>query len=205
MIEIAPDHVIDNEQAPHLREAFVSGQSVYDGGLLKVYRDQIELPDGQTSCREYVKHPGAVMVMALLDDGRVVVERQYRYPMGRVMLEFVAGKLDPAEEPFVCAQRELKEETGYRASQWAYLGAIHPLIAYSTEVIHIFLAKGLQAGPPQRDVGEHMDVGAIHPSGLVQAVLSGQVTDGKTVAGVFWLERYLSGALTVSWLTPSQI
>ena len=113
----------------HLYEERVSSEAAYDGRFLKIRNDVVRLPNGNTSTREYVVHPGAVVVIPLLDDGRVLLERQYRYPIGRVMTEFPAGKLDPGEDPLACGKRELLEETGYTATQWARAGALHLCIA----------------------------------------------------------------------------
>ena len=130
----------------HLREEQVSGQQVFSGRLLDVRCDTVRLPNGHLATREYIVHPGAVMVVPILDDGRLVVERQYRYPLGRVMLEFPAGKLEHREPPLNCAVRELAEETGYRASEWARAGVLHNAIAYSSEGIEVWFARGLTAG-----------------------------------------------------------
>ena len=119
----------------HLREETLHSGQVYRGAFLDVRRDQVRLPDGGSAQREYIVHPGAVMVVPLLDDGRLVVERQWRYPLARAMLEFPAGKPEPGEPPLRCAVRELAEETGYRAAEWARAGALHNAIAYSNEGI----------------------------------------------------------------------
>ena len=119
----------------HLKETLVRAEQAWHGRFLDVRRDTVALPDGKQATREYIKHPGAVMVVPLLPDGRVLMERQFRHPMQRVMLEFPAGKIDPGEAPFTCAVRELAEETGYRAAEWARAGILHNAIAYSTEGI----------------------------------------------------------------------
>ena len=141
----------------HLVEARVASTSVYDGHFLKVFRDTVRLPGGCTAQREFVRHPGAVMVVPLADDGRLVLERQHRYPLDRVLLEFPAGKLDPGESTLHCAQRELLEETGYRAREWAHAGRMHNAPAYSTEFIEIWFARGLVAGEQQLDEGEFIE------------------------------------------------
>lgn len=144
-------------------------------------------------------HPGAVVVIGLLDDGRVLLERQFRYPVGRVMTEFPAGKLDAGEQPLICAQRELLEETGYSAREWAYAGPMHLAIGYSDEVIHIFFARGLTAGERQLDADEFLDVCSMTADELLDGVRSGQVTDAKTLSCCLWLQNVQSGAWPLEW------
>ena len=137
-------------------EKTIASKRVYDGVLLKVNADRVRLPDGGESVREFVEHPGAVMVIPLLADGRVVMERQYRYPLKREFIEFPAGKIDPGEEPLATAKRELREETGYEAAEWAHLTTIHPLIAYSDERIEIFAARKLTLQSASLEAGEFL-------------------------------------------------
>jgi ADP-ribose pyrophosphatase len=183
----------------HLIETLVESQPLCDGRFLKARCDTVRLPNGALSTREYVVHPGAVVIIPILDDGRVLMERQFRYPIGRVMHEFPAGKLDPNEDPFVCAQRELLEETGYTATQWASAGALHLAIAYSTEIIHIYFARGLVAGPAQLDQDEFLEVYATDPEAVFQACRTGQITDAKTLTCTLWLQNVLSGAWQLDW------
>lgn len=187
----------------HLIEEKTESVELLKGHFLHAFRDTVRLPDGSTATREYVVHPGAVMVVPLLDDGRVLLERQFRYPMGRVMVEFPAGKIDPGEEILACAQRELLEETGYTAREWARAGVLHPVISYSTEFIDIWFARGLQAGPRQLDAGEFLEVFDATPAELLQWCRDGLVTDGKTLTAALWLQNVLSGAWTLNW-QPSQ-
>jgi ADP-ribose pyrophosphatase len=183
----------------HLVETCVRSEQVYQGNFLDVRRDEVRLPDGRTATREHVRHPGAVMVVPLLDDGQLVVERQYRYPMGRVMLEFPAGKLDPGEPGLQCAIRELAEETGYRAREWAYAGILHNAIAYSNEGIEVWFARGLSQGESRLDAGEFLDVMLSTPEALDELARTGGLTDAKTLIGLLWLQNWQSGRWKLSW------
>ncbi len=186
-----------------LSERQLSSESVYEGHFLHVRRDQIALPDSSTASREYIVHPGAVVVVPLLYDAsggvRVVLERQFRYPLGRVLIEFPAGKLEHGEDSLLCVQRELREETGYSAREWAFAGVIHPTIAYSTEHIDVWFARGLQAGAAKLDPGEFLEVFTASPDDLLEWCAQGLVTDGKTLSCLLWLQNVLSGRWTLSW------
>jgi ADP-ribose pyrophosphatase len=177
----------------HLKERRLDGAIVYDGNFIKVQCDSVALPDGKTTKREYIRHPGAVVIVPLLDDGSVLLERQYRYPRDQVFIEFPAGKIDPGEDPLVCAKRELQEETGYTATDWQFLCTIHNAIAYSDEHLDIYLAKGLTAGPNQLDDGEFLEIFTTSPEQILEWVREGQITDVKTIIGAFWLEKVLKG------------
>jgi ADP-ribose pyrophosphatase len=187
-----------------LREQALSSETVFQGSFLHAVRDHVQLPDGAQATREYFVHPGAVMVIPLLEDGhggfRIVLERQYRHPVGRVMVEFPAGKLDAGEATQSCAQRELQEETGYTAREWAHAGVMHPVIAYSTEFIDIWFARGLQLGERHLDPGEFLEVFTATPQELLQWCQHGQVTDAKTLAGALWLQNVLQGDWELDWL-----
>ncbi len=189
----------------HLREEFVESQQVYRGRFLDVRRDEVRLPDGSTAHREYIVHPGAVMIVPILDDGRLIVERQYRYPVARVMLEFPAGKLEFGEPPLECAMRELAEETGYRATEWARAGILHNAIAYSTEGIEIWFARGLSLGARALDVGEFVDVDTTTLESMEEAAQQGALTDVKTLVGLLWLRHWREGRWSVSWTTPAPL
>jgi ADP-ribose pyrophosphatase len=189
----------------HLIETKISSEQVYKGNFLHILRDSVRLPDGKQATREYVVHPGAVVVIAWLDDGRVVLERQHRYPVGRVMVEFPAGKLDVGENPQFCGQRELLEETGYSATHWAYAGPMHLAIAYSDEVLHIYFAKGLTLGERKLDDGESLDVFTATPEELLTMCCQGLVTDAKTLTCTLWLQNVLSGAWPLQWVPATDI
>ena len=173
----------------HLAEKKISGEGVYDGIFLKMKRDTVLLPDGQHAVREYLEHPGAVAILAVLDDGRILLERQYRYPIAQAVIEIPAGKLNTGEDPLLCAQRELQEETGYTAKHWSKIRRIHPVISYSTEFIDIYLAEGLSPGPARLDEEEFLDVFASPLEELLNWVETGKITDVKTIISTYWLER----------------
>jgi ADP-ribose pyrophosphatase len=185
-----------------LRESTVETRTVYRGNFLRVKHDRVGLPDGGSATREYIVHPGAVMIVPLLDDGRLVLERQYRYPLRRVMLEFPAGKLEWGESPLECARRELTEETGYTATRWARAGALHNAIAYSDEVIEVWFARGLTLGERSLDHGEFLDVTVMTAGELDAAAQDGRVTDAKTLIGLLWLQNWLQDRWSLQWFEP---
>jgi ADP-ribose pyrophosphatase len=184
---------------PHLRESLLSGELLLKGNFLELRRDTVRLPDGSAATREYIVHPGAVAVVPLLDDGRILLERQFRYPVGRVMLEIPAGKIDPGESTFDCAQRELREETGYGASQWAFACRINNAAAYSTEIIEIWFARGLQAGAQRLDQGEFIELVALSEAEYDAAAASGEIADVKTLIALMWLQKVRTGQWALQW------
>jgi ADP-ribose pyrophosphatase len=183
----------------HLREETIRSEVVFAGKLLEVRRDDARLPSGATATREYIVHPGAVMVVPLLDDGSLVIERQWRYPLARVMIEFPAGKIDRGEPPQQCAIRELIEETGYRAAEWARAGILHNAIAYSNEGIEVWFARGLTLGERKLDPGEFLDVTSLTVDELQALASSGELTDAKTLVGLLWLQNWHAGRWSPDW------
>lgn len=187
----------------HLTEHATAREELLKGHFLHVVRDTVRLPDGGSATREYIRHPGAVMVVPLLDDGRVVLERQWRHPVGQVMTEFPAGKLSPGEDPLACARRELLEETGYSAREWARAGGLHPCIGYADEFIEVWFARGLTLGRPQLDDEEFVEVISATPDELMVWVRDGRITDAKTLTGALWLTQVLAGSWVLDWQAQS--
>jgi ADP-ribose pyrophosphatase len=184
----------------HLREHPVGGQVLAKGNFLELRRDHVRLPDGAAATREYVVHPGAVAIVPLLDDGRLVLERQFRYPVGKVLLEIPAGKIDPGESQLACAQRELLEETGYLAREWACAGVVHNAAAYSTEGIEIWFARGLSAGVQRLDAGEFIELCLLTEAEFERLAAAGEISDVKTLIGLLWLQKWRAGLWALDWV-----
>ena len=172
-----------------LVEQRVASERVFEGKLLDVRRDRVLLPDGHEATREYIVHPGAVLVVPVLADGRVVVVRQFRYPNNTVFVEFPAGKIDHGEPPLDTAKRELREETGFEAAQWQRLGRLHPVVSYSTEAIEVYRATGLTSVGAALDHGEFLEVDLVAYDDLLASADRGDLTDAKTIAALYFLER----------------
>lgn len=187
-----------------LTERRLEREKVFDGRLLQVYRDRVALPDGAQTTREWIQHPGAVMIIPLSGDDagdpEVILERQFRYPVGETFIEFPAGKLDAGEAPIHCAQRELREETGYSAAEWARAGVLHPAIGYSSEGIEIWFARGLTAGEQHLDRGEFVEVFTARASQVLAWCREGVITDGKTLSGALWLQNVMNGQWGLKWM-----
>ena len=173
----------------HLVERQIESTQVYKGKLLNVRSDRVLLPDGTEATREYIMHSGAAMIIPVLPNGDLVMERQFRYPVGRVLIEFPAGKLDPGEEMLVTAQRELLEETGYRAAKWEFLAEVIPIVSYTNEQIEIFLATELTLEKSKLDVGEFLEVFTISFDEAFAKMKAGEIVDGKTVIGLYMLRE----------------
>ncbi|WP_370263539.1 NUDIX domain-containing protein [Limnobacter sp.] len=181
---------MSSDKDPHLLETCIASTRVFDGQLMKVNRDEVRLPNGEQSVREYTVHPGAVAILPILDDGRYVLERQFRYPLHRVFLEIPAGKIDPGEDPLATAHRELLEETGYVAQRMDFITTIHPVISYSTEKIELYVARGLTLQERQLDHNEFLDVVLVEPAELLSQIRAGQVSDVKTIIAALWMQQW---------------
>ena len=185
-----------------LTEVCLTSELVLEGGMLRVKRDQVRLPSGNQSQREFIMHPGAVLVIPLLDNGNLLLERQFRYPLNRVFIELPAGKIDPDEAILVTGQRELLEETGYTAKEWVYLGLQHPCIGYSDEVIYMFIARGLLAGVAMQDEDEQLELFEASLEACLEMVATQQITDAKTILALMYLEKHLQGIWPALPLNP---
>jgi ADP-ribose pyrophosphatase len=173
-------------------EKKITSRTAYRGGMLTVNEDEVTLPDGSTALREYVMHPGAAIILPLFDDGSVLLERQFRYPVGQHFYELPAGKLEPDESALETAKRELLEETGYEAAEWRELGCLHPCIGYSDERIDFFLARKLEFRGAQLDEGEFLETLRVSLAEGVDWIRCGRITDAKTILGLFWAEKILT-------------
>ena len=171
-------------------ETTVSSNLAYDGGLIKLRRDAVRLPDGNPAWREYVVHPGAVMVLAVVDDDTILLDRQYRYPKHRHFIELPAGKLEQGEAPLHTARRELIEECGFEAAEWWKIAELDPSIGYSTEVIHLYGARALRHVGANLDVGEHLETFEAKLADALELVRSGIITDTKTTFGLLWWDKW---------------
>lgn len=174
-------------------EKRLDSKLVYDGGLLKVREDRVLQPDGRQAVREYIQHPGAVMIIALLDEETLILERQFRYPLGRHFYELPAGKMEAEEEPLATAKRELIEECGYEAGSWRHLATLHPCIGYSDERIELFLARNLKYVGHALDDGEFLEVVPVKIAEALEWVRLGKITEAKAVTGILWAEKLLRG------------
>ena len=176
-----------------LTEHELSSKAVYDGRLLHVREDRVALPNGKEATREYINHPGAVVVVPILDNGDILLVRQFRYPLRREFLELPAGKIDAGEDTLLCGQRELLEETGFIAASWHYLTTIHPCIGYSDERILVYLARGLVEHGHRRDEDEFLENLRLPLAQAMQWVREGRISDVKTLIGLFWAEKVVNG------------
>jgi ADP-ribose pyrophosphatase len=190
----APPSPSPDDVGDPLAEATLDSRLAYEGRFLRVFEDTVRCPDGHVAPREYLRHPGAVMVVPELDDGSLVLERQFRYPLRRSLVEFPAGKIDPGEDILTCARRELREETGYTARDWTYLGGFHNAVGYCDERIEVFLARGLTFEAAASDDGEVLEIFTATLAELLDWIATARVTDVKTIIGAYWLREERAGA-----------
>ena len=173
----------DDPRDTGLRERVLTEDTVFQGRIFDISRMRVELPDGRDALRDVVRHPGAVAIVALTDDGRICLVRQYRTALDRVTVEVPAGKLDPGEDPLECAHRELLEETGMRAARMAVLTTIATSVGFCDELIHLYMATGLEFVQSDPDADEFINVDLVPLPELIDAVLDGRIEDAKTVVG----------------------
>ena len=169
---------------PALDEIFVSSKPAFDGRLLHVHVDTVRLPNGRTSTREMADHQGAIAVVPILPDGSIIFVKQYRYPLGTVMYEIPAGKIDPGEDKDACAVRELSEETGYEADHWQYLGAIATTPGFTNEIIYLYAATGLHSHSQHTDPDEFVAVEVVPHEKILPMIEDGTLYDAKTLAAL---------------------
>ena len=174
-----------------LTEIQLESDFAYQGDFIQVHKDSVGLPDGSSSSREYIKHPGAVAILAILDNGNLVMERQFRYAPRQEFIELPAGKIDHGEDPLLTAQRELLEETGYVAREWIHLTTVWPCIGYADERMEYYLARGLTHQGSQLDEGEFLEVFELSLTEAIDWIRLGKINESKTIVGLFWLEKYL--------------
>jgi ADP-ribose pyrophosphatase len=174
-------------------ETPISSKIVFDGVLLKVIEDTVRLPDGKQTVREYIRHPGACMMIAFLDERTILMERQYRYPLHRHFIELPAGKIEHGEDPLETARRELREECGYEAREWRHLATLHPCIGYADEHIELYLARDLTHVGHALDDGEFLQVFPLTIDEALEWVRDGRITEAKAVTGLLWADRIARG------------
>ena len=180
-------------QRPDFTEQTITSETVYHGALLHVLADRVRLPDGGEAVREYIRHQGAAMVIAFVDERTILLERQYRYPLRRHFIELPAGKIEPGEDPMATARRELREECGFEAAGWQHLATLHPCIGYADERIELYLARGLTHVGHALDEGEFLEVFPLSIDEALKWVRDGRITEAKAVTGLLWAEKVARG------------
>lgn len=174
-----------------LTEKKVSQKKIYDG-VISFFKDEVELINGQKASRVYTKHPGASAIVPLTKEGKIIFVEQYRYPIGKITLEIPAGKLKPKQSPLACAKAELKEETGFSAGKWQKMLAFYPSTAFSTEILHIFLAKDLKKGSQHLDEDEFVNIKELSLKQSLKYIKEGKIRDSKTIIALLYLKTFLS-------------
>jgi|TARA_B100001964_G_scaffold158666_1_gene174274 ADP-ribose pyrophosphatase len=175
-----------------LKETQKSSEKIFSGKLIDLYFDHVELPNGKSSTREWINHPGAVCIIPILPDGNLCLIRQYRYGPRDEFIEIPAGKLDTGEDPLICAKRELQEEIGYIAGKLTFLTNIYPAIGFSNEKMWMYLAEDLQLSNQSLDQDEFLELLPLSLEEAIDLINQGNITDVKTIIGVLWLDRFLS-------------
>lgn len=174
-------------------ETTIDSRKVFDGKLLQVRLDTVRLPNGHVTSREYIEHPGAVTVLAYMDERTLLFERQFRYALRRHFIELPAGKIDPGEAPLETAKRELREECGYEAAQWAHIGTLHPAIGFADEHIEIYAARGLTHVGDALDDDELLEVFTLTIDEALEWVRQGRITEPKAITGLLWADKLARG------------
>lgn len=177
----------------HLKEDTIKSELIFDGKVVKLYKDEALLENGCTVSRELIKHPGGVCVLPLDENGDVYLVRQFRYPFQTQLIEIPAGKLEPGEDHRECGLRELKEEAGAECKEFTYLGKLYPTVAYDSEVIHMYLAEGLSFGEQHLDDDEFLDVFKVPFSEAIRMVMDGEILDSKTQLAILKAKVLLDG------------
>ena len=172
-----------------LTEKKISTEIIYQGRLLDVRKDKVRLPNGKSSTREWINHPGAVCLIPILPDGKIALVKQYRYPVLNHMIELPAGKIDKNESPLECAERELEEEIGYRSNNIKYVTKIHPAVGFANEQMWIYLAEDLEKTTLKLDEDEFLDFFPLRLDKALEMIWNGQITDVKTIIGLLWLDK----------------
>ena len=175
----------------NLKESKISTEIIFQGRLLDVRRDVVRLPNGNSSVREWIKHPGAVCIIPRLPNNKIGLIRQYRYPVQKEMIELPAGKLEENEKPEICAMRELEEEIGYQTEKLTFLTHIHPAIGFSNERMWLYLAEDLTKTNEKKDQDEFLELNPMTLKQAMKLVMDGKITDVKTVIGLFWFQNVL--------------
>ena len=177
-----------------LKESMITTEVVYKGGFLDVRRDEVLLPNGETGTREWINHPGAVVIIPILPNGEIALIKQFRYAAGSEFIELPAGKLDEGEEPKACALRELEEEIGYRAERMQFIANIYPAIGFANEIMSIYLAESLKKTNYNRDKDEFIELIPTKMEEALNLVWENKITDVKTIIGLLWLKRIKSNS-----------